>query len=189
MFPDLSEEESPKFGLKIGQEIEKFGLNSVKSLSEKDLTYWLDLWFKNQEELSSIFEDFYPLIKTIKEKSLWTAINTNRPHSGEEVKDQLRNYGLNNYFDLIVTSAEVGKRKPDPAGLLKICNTFNLSVSQALFVGDSNADVLSGRNARMNVIALTTGVFLKNDLENINPFLICDSLKDVENYILLNIWR
>ena len=133
MFPNLSEKESLSFGLKIGQEIEKYGINSVKSLSEKDFTIWLDLWFKNQEEFSNVFDDFFSLITTIKEKSLLTAINTNRPHTSEEVKEQLRNYGLVNHFDLIMTASEVGKRKPDPVGLLKICDIFNLSVSISFF--------------------------------------------------------
>lgn len=187
MFPDLSEEESLNFGLKIGQEIEKYGLNSVKSLSEKEMIIWLDLWYKNQEEYSNVFEDFFSLIKTIKEKSLLTAVNTNRPQKSLEVKNQLKNYGLDNHFDLIMTASEVGKRKPDPSGLFKICESFNLSVSQALFIGDSNADVLARANASMNVIALTTGVFYKKELEKINPFRICESLKEVEHYISENL--
>lgn len=187
MFPNLSEEESLAFGLKIGQEIEKYGLKSVKSLSEKDLNTWLTLWYKNQETFSCVFEDFYSLIKTLKNKSLLTAINTNRPQKSLEVRAQLKNYSLENSFDLIMTASEAGKRKPDPVGLLKICDYFNLPVSHILFVGDSNADILAGKNANINVIALTTGVFQKKELIPLDPFLIFDSLQEVENYIKLKI--
>lgn len=186
LFPNLSEKESLDFGLKIGQEISKYGLNSVKSLNKQKFTIWLESWYKYQEAYSNLFEDFFPLINTIKERSLLTAVNTNRPHSKERVVDFLGKLNIDSFFDLVLTAGDIGKRKPDPDGLLQICRTFDIPVSQAIFIGDSIEDVLSGKNANMDVIALSTGVFSRKHLEKINPYLICDSLEEIQMFIQNN---
>jgi phosphoglycolate phosphatase-like HAD superfamily hydrolase len=72
-----------------------------------------------------------------------------------------------------------GRAKPDPKGLHLICNELKNSEEEVIFIGDSVVDVMAGNKAKIPVIAVTTGVFPKEELENHNPRNICDSLTEI----------
>jgi HAD superfamily hydrolase (TIGR01549 family) len=51
-----------------------------------------------------------------------------------------------------VLTREDAVPKPDPAGLWRICDVWNLSVDEVLFVGDFRFDLLAGRAAGIRTI-------------------------------------
>jgi HAD superfamily hydrolase (TIGR01509 family) len=66
-----------------------------------------------------------------------TAIATNRMDTMHRL---LRDFGIAEQFDLVVTSLDVERPKPFPDPLLKILAHFRVEPWQALFVGDSEVD-------------------------------------------------
>jgi phosphoglycolate phosphatase len=50
-------------------------------------------------------------------------------------------------FDFIVGREDVRKWKPDPEGLLKIQENFDVSKEEMLYFGDLEKDILTGKNA------------------------------------------
>jgi HAD superfamily hydrolase (TIGR01509 family) len=66
-----------------------------------------------------------------------TAIATSRTRTLEPV---LRRFGLNGYFDMVVTSNDVRNPKPHPESLQKILSFFNLTPLEACYIGDSGVD-------------------------------------------------
>jgi len=66
-----------------------------------------------------------------------TAIATNR---GKSLPLVLRNLGLDDLFDLIVSAYDVTRPKPHPECLLKILTHFQLEPQAALYIGDSALD-------------------------------------------------
>ena len=65
------------------------------------------------------------------------AVCTNRSNSVEVL---LKDFGLDGYFDYIMTAAKVTNPKPHPEPLLKIVEHYRISPGEALFVGDSDLD-------------------------------------------------
>lgn len=100
------------------------------------------------------------------------AIATNRTDTMERL---LREYGLNERFDLVVTSLDVKRPKPAPDPLLKILTHFGAAPRQALFVGDSTIDEATARAAGVWFVAYR------------NPALAADrhirSLKELETLL------
>jgi len=65
-----------------------------------------------------------------------------------QVKENLRDYGLLEYFDPIVLSSEYGRRKPDPALFHYAARLANVPASDCIYVGDRvNRDVLGAKRA------------------------------------------
>jgi phosphoglycolate phosphatase len=179
LLPDLSMSECLKHGLKIGREIENNGGKPIQSLTDSDLKRWLRAWYANQKELSKLFDDFIPLVRFLRKCGVNLAINTNRPHLEEQVRNQLNEYGINQYFKIVMTQKIAGRAKPDPKGLQLICKELNSSSEEIIFIGDSVVDVMAGNNANIPVIAVTTGVFPKDQLESHKPRNICESLSEI----------
>jgi beta-phosphoglucomutase-like phosphatase (HAD superfamily) len=65
------------------------------------------------------------------------AVNTNRKNSMERV---LERFGLASYFDPVMTAAKVVRPKPDPEGLLRIVEVWDLPVETLAYLGDSAVD-------------------------------------------------
>jgi HAD superfamily hydrolase (TIGR01509 family) len=62
-------------------------------------------------------------------------------------------HGLEGYFDLVVSSLDVKRPKPDPESLLKILGHFDLAPHEAIYIGDSKIDELAARAARIPLVA------------------------------------
>ena len=101
-----------------------------------------------------------------------TAIATNRTDTMDRL---LREFGLADRFDLVVTSLDVERPKPFPDPLFKILSRFRVEPRQAVFVGDSEVDEATARAAGVPFVAYR------------NPALEAswhiESLKDLEGFL------
>jgi phosphoglycolate phosphatase len=79
-----------------------------------------------------------------------TAIATNRTDTMNRL---LREFGLADRFDLVVTSLDVERPKPFPDPLFKILAQFKAAPVQSVFVGDSEVDEATARAAGVPFIA------------------------------------
>jgi HAD superfamily hydrolase (TIGR01509 family) len=77
-------------------------------------------------------------------------IGTNRTNTMEKV---LKEFDLEDYFEVVVTAATVKKPKPDPEQLLFIMKKFNLQPFEILFIGDSDFDRQAALGARVGFAA------------------------------------
>lgn len=80
----------------------------------------------------------------------YTAISTNRTTTMPAV---LRSFGLEKYFDKVVTAFDVARPKPHPDALQAILAHFGLTVEEAVFIGDSTVDRDHAASVGMRLIA------------------------------------
>jgi HAD superfamily hydrolase (TIGR01509 family) len=78
------------------------------------------------------------------------AVSTNRATT---ITDVLRIHGLEDEFDLVISSLDVKNPKPHPESVLKILHHFSVSPAEALFIGDSVVDQESAQGARVPFVA------------------------------------
>ncbi|HET7627735.1 MAG TPA: HAD family hydrolase [Bacillales bacterium] len=109
--------------------------------------YWKhhDKWVKRSREIER-------LLQLIRERGLKLAIMTGKGRRSLDLS--LKALGMEKMFDMTVTGDEVVRPKPDPEGLLKIVEAFDVSPNEAVFVGDSDTDVRAGKRAGMETIAV-----------------------------------
>lgn len=81
---------------------------------------------------------------------LGLAVCTNRSTSMDAV---LEEFGLSEYFSLVMTAAKASRPKPHPEPLLKILRHFSLSADEVLFVGDSAVDSQAAAAAGVPFVA------------------------------------
>ncbi len=86
------------------------------------------------------------LLKKLKTHGYIRGIGTNRTNTMEKV---LKDFGLESFFEVVITAAKVKKPKPDPEQLLLIMGKYDLTADQILFVGDSDYDRQAAVSARV----------------------------------------
>jgi len=73
----------------------------------------------------------------------------------ECVSKLLQRHGLDVFFDVVIVSAAVNKRKPSPEIFQKALEKLGVSASDAVFVGDTvDADIQGAKSAGMKTIFL-----------------------------------
>ena len=88
------------------------------------------------------------------------------------------------YFDVVVTADDVGQPKPDPEVFFIAATKLGVRRQDCVVVEDSVFGVRAAKTARMWCIAVTSGVYSREELEKENPDLIIGSL--VEKGKILN---
>jgi phosphoglycolate phosphatase len=94
------------------------------------------------------------LLKELKSKGIKVAVVSNKQNNAVEelVKDQ-----FDGYFDFYLGEKKGIKRKPAPDMCNQCLSVLNVLREDALYVGDSEIDIQTGKNAHMDVVAVNWG--------------------------------
>ena len=100
--------------------------------------------------LARPFEGITEMLEAIKRRGLPTGVMTGKGRRAATIT--LAALGWEAMFDAVVTGEDVVRQKPDPQGLLIVCERLGVPASDCVFVGDSPADIGAGKNAGMRTI-------------------------------------
>ncbi|SKA78003.1 haloacid dehalogenase superfamily, subfamily IA, variant 3 with third motif having DD or ED/haloacid dehalogenase superfamily, subfamily IA, variant 1 with third motif having Dx(3-4)D or Dx(3-4)E [Clostridium sp. USBA 49] len=100
-------------------------------------------------------------------------------HRGNSTLKYLKAYGMENYFEEIITKHSGFKRKPDPEGYIYLLKKYNIDKSNALIVGDRDFEILAGKAANIKVCLYNT-----NNIDyKEKPEYIINSLNELKNIV------
>lgn len=99
----------------------------------------------HHDERIILYKNTEQMLKTLKNMGIEMYIVTSKNMSTAE--RGLKYFGINEYFKGIVASDTVKNHKPHPEPVLKACKSLNVNPSEAIMVGDSIYDIISGREA------------------------------------------
>ena len=88
-------------------------------------------------------------LQTLRAKGIPTGILTDVPYGMPHsyVQRDLEGAGISKLFDVVLTSVEVGVRKPEPAGYSELAKRLEIAPNQMLYVGNEAKDVIGARRA------------------------------------------
>ncbi|WP_296210624.1 phosphoglycolate phosphatase [Psychrobacter sp. UBA3480] len=110
------------------------------------------------------------------------ALVTNKPI--RFVPKILQSFGWQDLFSEVMGGDSLPVKKPDPAPLLHVCETLNVSVDRAVMIGDSRNDMLAGQNANMDTLGLSYGYNYGQDIRELNPTEAFDHFADLVAWIM-----
>lgn len=101
---------------------------------------------------------------------------TNKPVNFS--RELLAGLGIARYFSFVYGGNSFDEKKPDPVGVMQLMSDTSISPRQTMMVGDSDTDVLTGRNAGVWTCGVTYG-FGAHTLENVPPDVLLGDLRDL----------
>ena len=90
----------------------------------------------------------------MKHHGMKIAVNTNKVSQAAE---ELCNYYFPSVFDYVCGSSPQTPVKPAPDGVFKILNHLNMRKEDAVYIGDSDVDIQTGKNSGIDVISVAWG--------------------------------
>ncbi len=128
---------------------------------------------------------FLPQVKSLlnylQKQGYCLAIVTNRPQKFTKVV--LKKLDMAHYFDMVLCADTTKMPKPDPGMLRLALKRKKLTAKQAIFVGDMDIDVHTGKNAGILTVAVATGSTPFAKLKLLHPDRIISRIGKLKNII------
>ena len=165
-FPERSKED---VRMGVGQGFRMLVNNLVPKdisdeLKEKVANFYKQVYAQNYWKKTKAYDGMYETVKELQNKGIKLAVNSNK--SDEFTKDLIaRNFpGIE--FVAVYGSREGVPHKPDPQAANEIAKLMDLASEEIAYVGDSDIDMKTGRNAGMKTVGCLWGYRDKDNLLN-----------------------
>lgn len=116
----------------------------------------IELYYEKYSEKHHAFvldnEKINHLLSQLKSQGYKLAIVTGKARRSLEIS--LNRLGMEGLFEVIVTGDDVTVPKPDPEGINQVLDELKINHTEAIFIGDSEADIAAGKQAKMYTIGV-----------------------------------
>jgi HAD superfamily hydrolase (TIGR01509 family) len=104
--------------------------------------------------------------------------------SGRKVIDKLLLVKrIESFFDVVITADDVSKPKPDPEVFVVSAAKLGVNPQDCVVIEDSLFGVRAAKEAKTKCIAVTSGAYSKDELQNENPDFIVAALTEKKKII------
>jgi len=144
-------------------------------------TSWKDIvviYYQVIHRVRFVYPDVVSTLKSLKDSGIRMGIISNTTNPEFIKKNELRQAGINTYFEFAIFSSSTPYRKPHPSIFNAAISKLNLAAENILFVGDDlKADVMGAQSVGMRTAWLNRD---GSDLaENINPHYHITNLSEL----------
>jgi len=139
----------------------------------------------NHENHDQLIEEYKGVKETLEElakQDFKMAIVTTKRR--ETAIKGLKLMGLEDFFPVVISIDEVTKYKPDPQPLNMALDKLNSSADQAIMIGDSEHDILGGKNTGTKTAGVAWSVKGRDHLESYRPDVMLESMTDLLDYLM-----
>jgi len=172
---NLPEEE---FYKKIGHHFEDifsdFGI--IVNDFEKFIKVYKSVYF-DYIDSSSLYPGVEKVLYKLRARKFYISLLTTKAQ--DQADRIIEHFDLSSYFDYIMGRRPGIPHKPAPDMLLKICADLNSSPHHAIMVGDTELDILCGKNAGSITCGATYGYRSKEEIENLNPDFVINNFEEI----------
>ena len=127
------------------------------------------------------YEGILPMMQSLKEQGLRLAIISNKPDRAVQALSDAFFPGL---LELSVGESPSVRRKPAPDTVLTASSQIGLSVDKCVYVGDSEVDLQTARNAWMDCISVTWGFRDEAQLIEAGASVLVRTPEELESLLL-----
>jgi len=150
-------------------------------LLAKALPIYFDLYKVNLSKRSCLYPGVKEGLQFLHDAGYKLGCITNKAAAFTE--PLLKDLGIYDYFQIVVSGDTLPVKKPDPLPLLHAARFFNVQPSRALMVGDSISDVTAARAAGFQVICMSYGYNHGQDIRDAHPDAVIDSMAQLSGLL------
>jgi len=146
-----------------------------QEIKDKALEYFKEFYYSNPVIYSKLYDGAEETLKKLKELSKKVAVVTNKYEAlSTEI---LKKLNVIDYIDLVVGADTTSEKKPHPLPVFYTLEKLKSDKDKSIIIGDSETDVLTGKNAGIKTALVLQGYGNKDLALSLNPDYVLDSLK------------
>lgn len=148
--------------------------NVTEENVEKGIAIFLEHYRLHMLDHTVLYPGVREALDSLRGRKL--AVLTNKPVRFSH--EMLSGLGIAGYFSFVYGGNSFDQKKPDPVGVQKLMADTGVTAERTLIVGDSDTDVLTGRNAGVWTCGVTYG-FGARTFETDPPDLLVSDLREL----------
>lgn len=186
-----------KFGYPIRtiEEVRQFVGNGVAKLIEraipdgknnpnfeKCLSIFKENYAQNMYNKTAPYNGIIEMLSNLKSKGIKIAVVSNKFDLA--VKELCKKY-FEGFIDFAAGENEAQgiKKKPAPDTVISVLNEFNFAPEDAVYVGDSDVDIMTAKNSKMPCISVTWGFRDKKFLLENGATILINAPSEIYNHL------
>ena len=142
---------------------------------------FLELYRDNNAKRSQVYDGVVAGIEWMQAQGYRLSCVTNKAEAF--TLPLLKDKGLLDYFEFVVSGDTCAEKKPHPMPLLHAAKLMNVAPDNALMIGDSKSDVKAARAAGFNIFCMSYGYNHGEDIRDYAPDVVMDSMTELANYM------
>lgn len=183
------------FPLRSMEEVRQFVGNGIAKLMElaipdgkknpeyeKSVLLMKENYAKNWQNKTRPYDGILDLISTLNKMKIKTGIVSNKPDA--QVKELAEYYFSSSIKrETAVGDIEGRNRKPSPDSVLEVMRILEVNKDETIYVGDSDVDIKTAKNAGIPCISVTWGFRDRNFLLNSGAQKLVDKPEQILKYL------
>ncbi|MDA0986088.1 MAG: HAD-IA family hydrolase [Bacteroidetes bacterium] len=151
--------------------------SKLDEASEKYTEYYVP----NSLKTTTLFPSVFDLLNILSQNNFKMAIATTKRGSG--ALRATNHFGITNYFSQIQGSDNI-PFKPNPTIINLILEKQNWKNEETIIVGDTDKDILVGKNSEISTCGVTWGAMNFEELQKFNPDIIINNPLELITYLI-----
>jgi len=151
---------------------------------EQALPIFLELYAENTCKRSQLYSGVRESLDWLRASGYRLGCVTNK--AAEFTEPLLREKGLMEAFEIVVSGDTLPEKKPSPLPLLHAAAFFGVEPSRALMIGDSVSDVTAARAAGFGIVCMSYGYNHGQDIRDAKPDAVIDSMTELRGLLASN---
>jgi len=144
---------------------------------ENALKIFLEFYAQNLSVKTRLYPNVYATLTALKSRGYRLVIVTNKPFAF--IAPILTALDILDFFEYFIGGDSLSEKKPSPLPLLHVCEKLEVSIEDALMIGDSKNDILAANACDMESIGVRYGYNYGEKIEDYNPSFVVDDFKEI----------
>ncbi len=154
------------------------------ALFEKAYPIFMALYAENTSKRSTLYPGVAEGLAYLETSGIKLGCVTNK--AAEFTEPLLKDLGIFDKFEIVISGDTLPKKKPDPMPLLHGAEFFNVKPENAMMLGDSVSDVKASRAAGFQIVCMSYGYNHGVDIRESNPDAVIDSMAELQGLLEKN---
>lgn len=149
---------------------------------EKCLAIFKENYAQNMYNKTAPYNGIIEMLSNLKSKGIKIAVVSNKFDLA--VKELCKKY-FEGFIDFAAGENEAQgiKKKPAPDTVISVLNEFNFAPEDAVYVGDSDVDIMTAKNSKMPCISVTWGFRDKKFLLENGATILINTPSEIYNHL------
>ena len=149
---------------------------------EKCLSIFKENYAQNMYNKTAPYNGIIEMLSNLKSKGIKIAVVSNKFDLA--VKELCKKY-FEGFIDFAAgeNEAQEIKKKPAPDTVISVLNEFNFAPEDAVYVGDSDVDIMTAKNSKMPCISVTWGFRDKKFLLENGATILINAPSEIYNHL------
>jgi len=150
-------------------------------LFNKAMPIFNELYAENTSKRSNLYPGVREGLDYLKTTGIKIGCITNKAE--QFTHPLLKDLGIWDEFEIVISGDTLEKKKPDPLPLLHGARELGANPENSLMLGDSTSDVKAARAAGFAIICMSYGYNHGEDIHDSNPDAVIDSMAELKSLI------